>query len=222
MLWQCSEFMRIAVCESGLGNIRSVVRAIEYAARARRPRVEATGDSDHLRRADVIVVPGQGSFGAMAKALGDGRGMGAALSEAIRSGTPYLGICLGLQILFDASDEADAAAGLGILPGRVKKLVPGASSGAEPRPFPLPHMGWNSVTPTTAGPYGLTERPEYFYFAHSYAAEATTRAACAVTSYGGATFAAAIAEENVLGVQFHPEKSQRAGLALLERFLARV
>lgn len=206
--------VRVVVCEHGVGNVRSVVRAVTRVAPS--ADVVVTGDPDEVRRADRIVVPGQGSFGAFAAAMRTG--LGDALKEAITKGTPYLGICLGLQVLFDESDEAPGERGLGVFPGRVERLAT--------RDLALPHIGWNSVIWPSGGrsAFGATSGgpdDRYFYFAHSYVAvPADTSIVTGTTDYGE-RFASVVAKDNVLGVQFHPEKSQREGLALLERFFAR-
>jgi glutamine amidotransferase len=198
---------RIALVTTGVGNVRSVLRALEKTGQS---AIEATSDPDAIRRADVLVVPGQGSFGAFAAAL-DG-GLRASLVERIRAGAPYLGICLGLQILFDESDEAPGARGLSIFEGRVRRLAPGSEA--------LPHMGWNRAELAT--PSDVLE-PAHYYFAHTYAAEPADRSiTLATTTYGAQTFPSAVARDAVVGVQFHPEKSQRAGLASIERFFARL
>lgn len=209
--------VRIGVCASGdgVGNVRSVVRAVERAAATRGAEVVLTKDPDALRQVDRIVVPGQGSFGAFASSMRGG--LLEALRERIREGTPYLGICLGLQVLFEESDEAPGERGLGILAGRVRRLAPGDDP-ATGRPLPLPHIGWNSVVPRGPGVALLGEAPSFFYFAHSYAAVPDDPGVVAAITEYGPPFASAVAKDNVLGVQFHPEKSQRAGLALLERF----
>jgi len=192
--------MRVVVCEHGVGNVRSVVRAVARVVPS--ADVVVTGDPDAVRRADRIVVPGQGSFGAFAAAMHGGRGLGDALREAIARGTPYLGICLGLQVLFEDSEEAPGERGLGIFEGRVKRL---AAEGLA-----LPHIGWNSVSPDD----------RFFYFAHSYVAVPKDPSLVAGATEYGERFTSVVAKDNVLGVQFHPEKSQREGLALLERFFA--
>jgi imidazole glycerol-phosphate synthase subunit HisH len=194
MLWPCG--VRIVVTEHGVGNVRSVVRAISRVLPS--AEVVVSGDPDAVRRADRIVVPGQGSFGAFAKAMHGG--LGDALVESIARGTPYLGICLGLQVLFEDSDEAPGEKGLGVYRGRVKRIAAGDLA--------LPHIGWNSVLPGD----------RFFYFAHSYVAVPNDPSIiCGTTEYGE-RFASMVRKDNVLGVQFHPEKSQREGLALLERF----
>ncbi len=194
--------VRVVVCDSGASNVRSVVRAVEAAAGV---AGEVTADPEVVRRADVLVVPGQGSFGAFARAMEGG--LGEALLETLRAGRPYLGICLGLQVLFESSEEAPGARGLGVMRGRVRKLRPAAG-------MPLPHIGWNSVT-------RVGEPRRHFYFAHSYVAEPEDARVVAATTEYGETFASAVADGAIAGVQFHPEKSQRDGLALLARFFER-
>ena len=197
--------MRVVVCEHGVGNVRSVVGAIARVAPS--ANVTLSKDPDAIRRADRIVVPGQGSFGAFAHAMRGG--LREALIEAIGAGTPYLGICLGLQVLFASSEEAPGEEGLGIYEGTVRRLA----SGDEP----LPHIGWNSVARTRARE---GDPPRHYYFAHSYVAVPTDPSIVAGITEYGEPFASIVAKDNVLAVQFHPEKSQREGLALLERFFA--
>jgi glutamine amidotransferase len=209
--------VRIAVIAIGVGNVRSVVRALEEVV-AGAKEISVTRDPDLVRSADALVVPGQGSFGAFTHALGtEANGLDEVLVERIRSGVPYLGICLGLQVLFESSDEAPGERGLAIFAGRVRRLTP-ANDAASGRPLPLPHIGWNRVEPCSSRASPIADA--HYYFAHSYAAmpdDATLTAA--TTDYGG-TFTSAVHKDNVLGVQFHPEKSQRAGLDLLARFFA--
>jgi len=208
--------VRIGICDVGLGNLRSVERALAQAASDAGMAVEIvrTTDPDVLRRADKIVVPGQGAFRDCATALG--RGLGEAVKGAIVAGAPYLGICLGLQVLFETSAEADGCAGLGIFRGKVEKLCGGLDpfTGA---PLKIPHMGWNRVEPL--GGSVLGEAAAWFYFVHSYAVvPADPSIVVAMTDYGG-PFVSAIEKDNVFACQFHPEKSQAAGLAVLGRFV---
>jgi glutamine amidotransferase len=207
--------MRILVCDPGSSNVRSVVRAVTRVAAEVRPgaTIEVSRAPDAIRAADVLVVPGQGSFGAFARAMEGG--VGDALAEKIRGGAPYLGICLGLQVLFESSEEAPGARGLGVFAGTVRRLDPGIDP-ATAHPRPLPHIGWNAVTP--AGASGVIDAPRWFYFAHSFVAVPTDPALVAGTTEYGITFPTAIARDRIVGVQFHPEKSQREGLALLHRF----
>lgn len=164
-----------------------------------------------VREAAYVVVPGQGSFGAFVRGIEGG--LGDALREHVAAERPYLGICLGMQVLFASSDEAPGAAGLGILRGHVTRLAPGIDP-ITARPHALPHIGWNAVE----GPIADAQ-PAYFYFAHSFAAVPEEPALVSgATTYGDTRFASAITRGSVVGVQFHPEKSQREGLALLTRF----
>ena len=206
MLWPCA--VHVAVCTArGLGNIRSVVRAVSRASGA---EARVTSDPDVVRTADFVVVPGQGSFGPFASALEGG--LGDALIERVRAGRPYLGICLGMQILFDESDEAPGVRGLGLLRGKIRTLAPSADP-TTGEPLPLPHMGWNAVTKP-----GADDKARYFYFAHSYVAVPDDASVIAGTTDYGGPFVSAIATGSIVAVQFHPEKSQREGIALLERF----
>ncbi|WP_437681145.1 imidazole glycerol phosphate synthase subunit HisH [Sorangium sp. So ce131] len=218
----------IALVDFGMGNLRSVERALLQAAGdAGAPcAVTRTGDPDAIARADKVVVPGQGAFRNCAAALA--AGIGEALRAQIQKGTPYLGICLGMQALFDASEEAEGARGLGVFPGIVKRLTPapaeaapgaaGAAAGIK-----IPHMGWNRVALTreTAGPLGvLSGESPFVYFVHSYHAVPSDPAlVAATTEHGPHRITAAIERDNVTATQFHPEKSQDIGLRLLVRFL---
>jgi imidazole glycerol phosphate synthase glutamine amidotransferase subunit len=192
-----------------------VVRALERATvdAGGGFEVVVSGDPADVASADYLVVPGQGAFGPFARGIEGG--LGDALREHIAKERPYLGICLGLQVLFESSDEAPGAAGLGILRGHVKRLAPGIDP-ATSRTYALPHIGWNSVTTAITASRG----PErFFYFAHTFAAEPADASVIeGTTEYGDARFASAIRHGAVTGVQFHPEKSQREGLALLGAF----
>ena len=191
----------------GAGNLPSVERALARAGAG----TERAASPAPLETADAIVLPGVGHFGRLAAALDD-QALRAPLLAAIARGVPFLGICLGMQALWDGSEEATAARGLGVLAGRVTALPAGVK---------LPHMGWNRVR--RRAPARLLEAvPEdaYLYFAHSYAGPAGVEAV-AVCDYG-ATFAAVVERANVFGVQFHPEKSGPAGAAVLANFVAAV
>jgi glutamine amidotransferase len=212
----------IAVVDVCSGNLRSVERALAKVG----GDVVVTRDPDVVRRADKIVVPGQGAFGVFMRGL-DERGLGEALREAIASGKPYLGICLGLQVLFDESEEQGpewreqdslrrpgTIAGLGIVRGRVVKLAPGDAR------LKVPHMGWNSITKRIDDPLlaGVADGA-YVYFVHSYHAVPDDPSLLAATSEHGHQITAAIRRDNLFACQFHPEKSQGVGLAILERFV---
>ena len=201
--------MRVVVCDPGVGNVRSVVRAIAHASGG--AEVVVTRDPAAVRAAAYVVVPGQGAFGPFVRAIAGG--LGDALREHVAAERPYLGICLGMQVLFASSEEAPGEAGLGLLGGHVRRLLPGVDPITE-RPHALPHIGWNAVEGTLA-----EGRAPYFYFAHSYAVVPDDPTiASGTTTYGDACFTSAIASGAMRGVQFHPEKSQREGLALLTSF----
>jgi glutamine amidotransferase len=209
----------IAICDAGLGNLRSVERAVLEAAKPRASvSVVVSPEPDVIARADKIVVPGQGGFGACSRALFD-RGLAGALLESIARGTPYLGICLGLQVLFGASEESPGAPGLGVLDGDVVRLDASIdeTTGA---PRKIPHVGWNVAAPVDGHGGVLDAATRHFYFVHSYVVRPTDARIVAATTDYGASFVSAIAKDNVFACQFHPEKSQRAGIALLERFVS--
>ena len=210
--------MRITVCDVGLGNLRSVEGALHAATRGRRIDVEVTGDPGRVRTADRLVMPGQGAFGQCARALGGA--LGDAVREHLRAGRPYLGICLGLQVLFGSSEESPGCAGLGVFEGDVVRLTGGLDE-ATGLPLKIPHMGWNEADPDADHHGLLTAGSLHFYFVHSFVVVPRDRAVVAATTeYGSARFVSAVSHENVFACQFHPEKSQRAGNAQLERFAA--
>jgi glutamine amidotransferase len=192
------------------GNLRSVFRAVEAAGQEQGVRIERSHDPDVVRRAARLIVPGQGDFGAWSRKLAGG--LGEALLERLRAGTPYLGLCVGMQILFEGSDEAPGEPGLGWFRGTVQKLVGGGG-------VKIPHMGWNQVE-ARAGGHPYFEPNEWYYFVHSFHAVATEPGVVrGVSSYGVNTVTAVVSRDHVTATQFHPEKSQQAGLSLLARFL---
>ncbi len=195
----------IAIVDVCSGNLRSVERALAQVG----ADVVVTRDPDIVRRADKIVVPGQGAFGVFMRGLAE-RGLGEALREAIASGKPYLGICLGMQVLFEHSEEGDVA-GLGVLGGKVVKFRP-----TDPT-LKVPHMGWNRVAHTQAIA-GIADGA-HVYFVHSYHCVPTDPSIIALESTHGIAFCAAIRSANLFACQFHPEKSQRVGLGLLDTFV---
>jgi imidazole glycerol-phosphate synthase subunit HisH len=199
----------VTIVDLGLGNLRSVARAFERAGAT----ASVVSDPDAVRRADRLVVPGQGAFRDAARALGDG--LGAAIREVIAAGKPYLGICLGMQALFERSDEAPGAPGLGLYEGPVVRFVDTMRDPATGERLKVPHMGWNEVS----ADHPLMPASGWFYFTHSYhCVPAEERLVAARADYGG-PFCAAIARDNVFACQFHPEKSHREGHGLIQRFL---
>ena len=201
--------MTIALVDVCSGNLRSVERALVRAG----GEVVVSSDPEVVRRADKIVVPGQGAFGVFMRGLRE-RGLGDVLREAIASGKPYLGICLGLQVLFDESEEQGPCAGLGVLRGRVVKLAPGDVR------LKVPHMGWNALRKRTDEPLlaGIADGA-YVYFVHSFHAMPADRSLIVAEVEHGHAITAAIRKDNLFACQFHPEKSQAVGLAILEKFV---
>ena len=199
--------MRVAVVDHGAGNLRSVVRALRHVGVD--PVLCST--PEQVAGADRLVVPGQGAFADCMTRL-RAAGLDAAILEHIAAGRPYLGICLGLQVLFDSGLEHGSHAGLGVFRGEVRRLPNGPG-------VKIPHMGWNAVHGTADLPAfaGLPDRT-WYYFVHSYHAVPAEALPVAMATHG-IPFVAAVQRDNVLACQFHPEKSQRAGLALLEAFL---
>jgi imidazole glycerol-phosphate synthase subunit HisH len=199
----------IAVVDVCSGNLRSVERALAHVG----ADVVVTRDPDVVRRADKIVVPGQGAFGVFMQGL-TSRGLADALREAITGGRPYLGICLGLQVLFDDSEEQAGCLGLGLIPGRVLRLRP-----TDPR-LKVPHIGWNQIAIRRADPV-LSGIPDgaHLYFVHSYHVVPSDPDLVTVSSDHGIPIAAAIRRDNIFACQFHPEKSQALGLHLLRNFV---
>jgi imidazole glycerol-phosphate synthase subunit HisH len=204
--------MNIAIVDTRFGNIRSVERALGEAGKRAGvdARVTVSADPDVIRNANALVFPGQGAFRDCAAALAT-HGLSEAIRESITRGVPYFGICLGLQALFATSEESPGSIGLGIFPGKVVRL--------DSRGLKLPHVGWNSADPARAT--WLLDEPDEFYFVHTFAAAPDDPSLACTTTEHGARFVSAIEKDNVVAVQFHPEKSQRAGLQMLERFLKR-
>ena len=205
---------RVAVVDYGMGNLQSVVQALRAAA-PEGTEVVRTSAPEVVRAADRLVVPGQGGFRDAAAALAE-NGLGASVLEKMRAGSPYLGICLGLQILFETSEEAPGVAGFGWFKGSVDKLVGGPE-------IKIPHMGWNALELKSGGHPLLTAAGganTYVYFVHSFHAVATEPDVVKATvRHGSNVITAAVSRDNVMATQFHPEKSQAAGIALLRRFL---
>ena len=190
-----------------MGNLRSVSKALEHVAP--KDRVLVTADPEAIRSADRVVVPGQGAMPDCMRQLTESGAREAVIAAAREK--PFLGLCIGLQMLFERGEEGDTP-GLGLLAGRVPRLVaPGLK---------IPHMGWNEVLQQRPHPLweGIPDRSR-FYFVHSYYPAPADRALIAATCIYGAPFTCAVARDNIFAVQFHPEKSQSAGLQLLSNFL---
>ena len=198
--------MKIAIIDYGMGNLHSAAKALEKIG----AQVVVTRDPDEVRRADKVVLPGVGAFGDCMKNLNE-RQLAPVIHEVIATGKPFLGICVGLQLLFEGSEEDPGVDGLGIFKGLVRKIVaPGLK---------IPHMGWNNLEYRTASPLFQGLPPAaYVYFVHSYYAALTDESCItAVTDYGGPV-TAAVGRGLVQAVQFHPEKSSAVGLKILANF----
>jgi glutamine amidotransferase len=190
-----------------MGNLRSVSKALEHVAP--KDRVLVTADPEAILAADRVVVPGQGAMPDCMRQLGESGAREAVIAAA--RDKPWLGLCIGLQMLFERGEEGDTP-GLGLLPGRVPRL--------SVQGLKVPHMGWNEVFQARAHPLweGIADRSR-FYFVHSYYPAPRDAEVTAATCVYGAPFTCAIARDNIFAVQFHPEKSQSAGLQLLSNFV---
>ncbi|MGO9599307.1 MAG: imidazole glycerol phosphate synthase subunit HisH [Isosphaeraceae bacterium] len=197
----------IVIIDYGMGNLRSVQKAIEAVGQA----ALVTADPDRVRAASHVVLPGVGAF-ADAMAELSRTGLGEAFADAVHSGKPCLGVCLGLQLLFDSSTEDGEHQGLGLLPGRVVRFT------AQPG-LKIPHMGWNTLQVQRPVPLleGLEPEPSV-YFVHSYHAVASRPDDVAAVALYPEPFAAIVWRDNLMACQFHPEKSQRVGLAMYANF----
>jgi imidazole glycerol phosphate synthase glutamine amidotransferase subunit len=197
--------MKVTIVDYGAGNVPSVERALQRLG----ADSERTNSPERISKAQVLLLPGVGHYAALVRAL-DEQNLRAPVIEAIRRGVPFLGICLGLQVLYESSEEASELRGLNILPGKVRAL---------PATVKLPHMGWNQVAAKRESRLleGIAG-DSYFYFAHSFAlldSNASTAATCA----HGTGFTAIVEKQNIFAVQFHPEKSGEPGARLLRNFL---
>jgi imidazole glycerol-phosphate synthase subunit HisH len=204
----------IAVIDYGMGNLRSVQKALEFVG----AKVIVTHDPDLILSADSVVLPGVGAFKDCMANLNK-----LSLIDPIRkfidSGKPFLGICLGLQVLFEESEEYGPVSGLGILPGKVVKFIDGSSDTRKGPQIKIPHMGWNQIKVKKNAPLfeGVGDSP-YFYFVHSYYVVPEDPEMVATVTHYGIEFVSGIQHKNIYAFQFHPEKSQTLGLSILERF----
>lgn len=203
----------LALIDYGMGNLKSVAKALEQVG----VRPNVTNDPAVIKNSDKIVLPGVGAFSKCMENL-TAAGLVDPIRDAVASGKSFLGICLGLQLLFDESEEFGPVKGLGLIPGRVRRFPEGMTSSGEK--LKVPHMGWNAlhINPTSRLFAGLPENPE-FYFVHSYYVDPVDRNVVAASTDYGVPFCSAIESKNVFGCQFHPEKSQKNGLKVLENFL---
>jgi glutamine amidotransferase len=209
------------IIDYGIGNLRSIEKALDHVGAA----PVRTDDPAEIAGAERLVLPGVGAFGACIGEIRQ-RGLEAPIQEAAQSGTPLLGVCVGMQLLFETGEEHGAHDGLGLLEGRVIHFHAASENGAreEAPARKVPHMGWNTAEatrPESALLAGLGRSggdAPYFYFVHSYHARPTHSGDVLATTTYGRAFPAVVQRNNVFGVQFHPEKSQQAGLRLLQNF----
>lgn len=207
----------VALIDYGSGNLRSAEKALlEAARRSHAPyKITTTADPEVIAKADRVVLPGVGAFAACMDAVVARDGVVEAMTEAVKSrGAPFLGVCVGMQLLATKGLEFGEHAGLGWIPGEVRPLE------VDDPHLKIPHMGWNVVETARAHPLfeGLAD-DAHMYFTHSFAFHPADAADVAATTEHGGRFVSAVARDNVAGVQFHPEKSQAAGLELIGRFL---
>jgi glutamine amidotransferase len=212
--------MTVAVIDYGSGNLHSAAKALERAARESGigEKIEVTNNPEVVRHADRIVLPGVGAFADCKRGLDAVPGMVAAMSEAVRErGRPFFGICVGMQLMAERGRENVVTEGLGWIDGEVDRIAPADTS------LKIPHMGWNTLAPKrrhalldeiALGPEGL-----HAYFVHSYQLQPANKADLVAEADYGGPVTAMVARDNLAGTQFHPEKSQRLGLALLANFL---
>ncbi len=207
---------RVALVDYGSGNLPSALKALRRAAAdLGGVEVEATDRPEVIAASDAIVLPGVGAFAACMRALEARAGVIEAMGEAVRArAVPFLGICVGMQLLAERGLEFGETAGLGWVRGEVRRLAPAAGR------FKLPHMGWNSLDAPLSGPLFTHLSPgDHMYFTHAYAVFPKDEAVVAAHTDHGGAFVSALTRGNLAGVQFHPEKSQDAGARLLRNFL---
>lgn len=200
--------MSVAIIDYDAGNIKSVEKALEYLGQ----KVKITRDQKEILSADRVILPGVGAFG---DAMGKIRsyGLESVIQDAVRQGTPFLGICLGLQLLFENSDETPGVKGLGLLPGGIRRIPDGEG-------LKIPHMGWNSLDIREGATLfkGIEGHP-YVYFVHSYYLSAKHEEDVAAATFYSTKIHASVEHENIFACQFHPEKSGEVGLKILDNFI---
>lgn len=198
----------IALIDYDAGNMKSVEKALHFLGK----EVIVTSDKNKILAADHVILPGVGAFGMAMDQLRE-RNLIGVIHEVAQKGTPFLGVCLGMQLLFDSSEENPGVPGLSLMPGEIRKIPTGTYE-------KIPHMGWNSLdlTPGKRLFAGLSDHP-YVYFVHSYYVHATDRSAVAATTEYNVTIDAAVEQGNLFGCQFHPEKSSDTGLKILQNFV---
>jgi glutamine amidotransferase len=199
--------LSVAIVDYDAGNTLSVSRALERVG----ARVDLTSDPERVGAADAVVLPGVGAFGDCMRKLRE-RGMDGACGEAFRSGKPFLGVCVALQVIFEGSEESSGVEGLGLLPGAVVRF--------EGHGLKVPHIGWNEISLLRDHPVLRGLDGEAFYFVHSYYPMPEDKGDLIGETDYGTRFCSVAGKENLVAVQFHPEKSSRAGLKLYENFLA--
>jgi len=197
----------IAVVDYDAGNVKSVEKAIEKLG----AKHILTSDPEEIRKADAVILPGVGNFGDCVGKLQE-RGLDIALKEYAASGKPFLGICVGLQLLFDESEESPGVKGLGILPGKIKRF-PGSAE------LKVPQIGWNDIVESKGRLLEGIEKETYFYFVHSFYLECEDPSIVTSRTEYGITYDSSVEKGNVFATQFHPEKSSDAGLKVLSNFL---
>jgi imidazole glycerol phosphate synthase glutamine amidotransferase subunit len=206
----------IVIIDYGMGNLESVKNAVLFLGK----KAVVTASPEGLKSAKKIIFPGVGHFAQAVKQL-ESRRLIDPLKEKIKEGVPFLGICLGMHLLFEKSSEAQGVSGLGVIKGKVSRF--------DDNGLIVPHMGWNQIRKVTSQKSQVTSKESmglfegiedgsYFYFAHSYFCQPCERVALATTDYGQ-EFVSALGKKNIWGIQFHPEKSQKNGLKVLENFL---
>lgn len=215
------------IIDYGIGNLRSIEKAFQAVG----AEVMRSDREENIRRADRVVLPGVGAFGACAEEIRR-RGLEGPIRQAIDEGKPFLGVCVGMQLLFEVGEEMGRHEGLGVMPGRVLRFdaVPALEVSAEgtsgvrgeaawPSGLKIPHMGWNTIEKQRKSPLLRGLAPEaYFYFVHSFIAVPEDPEDVLATGRYGVPFPAVVHRNNVFGVQFHPEKSQQNGLRILRNF----